>query len=334
MTGLQLVWYAVIVLFTVAYTVLAGIDLGLGLWLAAARDDTTRKGLFGGIGPIWDGNQVWLIAIGALLFTVFPPVYASLFSGFYLPVMAALFALIVRAVSIDFGLRATSPPLRARWAAGVWGGTLAAVLLLGVLFGDILRGLPLDATGNIPGTVGVVLHPFGLLCGALGVALVALYGATYAAWKGDDVLAARARRWMVGTWFPMAALLLAAVISAVAALPHLTENYRAFPALWLVPALGGAAALAVPLFRGARAFAAMVAALVLLLAAGVAGLFPRLVPAVPEAARSLTIANAAAGPKSLSVMLIILAVTLPLVVLGFIWSYRLFGGRLTAEEHY
>lgn len=338
MTTLQIIWAGIIALSIVAYTVLAGIDLGQGFYFSLARNDSERRQLFGGIGPFWDGNQVWLIGIGGLLFTVFPPVYAAVFSSLYLPVMLTLFALIVRAVAIDFGLRGTDERQRAGWGYAVATSSLVAVALFGILLGHVLRGLTLEPNGVFAPVTRESLHPFALLTGASSLALLALYGAVYLAWKADGELQARAVRWARGAWTFLVLLLLATLIIAVVSYPHLTRNYRSVPGLWVLPALGLAAVASVALWNALgwrkTAYYSAVIAIVLLLGSVVVALFPILIPVRDNPAQSVTIATAAAAPTALRVMLIITCITLPVVILGFIWIYRLFGGKISAEAHY
>lgn len=338
MITVQTIWFGVIAVFLVGYTVLAGIDLGLGVLMIFARNDQERKTLFGGISPFWDGNQVWLIAVGALLFTVFPPVYALVFSSFYPFVLLALFALIVRAVSIEIGIRSTDERSRRYWGIAVAVGGATAVFLFGVIFGNILRGLPLDMHGAYTGTYRGLLNSFALLTGGVNLAMLTVHGATYLAWKADGKVVERARQWVRGAWMLFVLFLLTTFVFAVVSHPHLTRNYRAIPALWLLPSLGIVAVLALGLWNKLAyrkiAFFTSASAIMLLLGAVVVGLFPTLVPARGNLTQSLAIANTASSSTSLIAMLIITGITMPLVILATIWSYRLFGGKISTEQHY
>lgn len=236
MSILQSIWFGLIALLFAGYAVLDGFDLGVGIWHPFTRGERERRTLLNAIAPFWDGNEVWLLTAGGALFAAFPPVYAGVFSGFYLALMLLLLALILRAVSIEFRAHESTPAACKRWDAAFTLGSLVAVLLLGVALGNILRGIPLDAEGNYTGTFFGLLNPFALLVGVLNLALVATHGALYLVMKTDGPLAERARGWAKAAW--SACLPLAAATVIIAAMqPHLRANYTAAPVLWALPAL-------------------------------------------------------------------------------------------------
>ena len=338
MIALQVIWFILLAFLLVGYTTLAGFDLGIGGLQLFARSHAERGKLFAAIGPFWDGNEVWLIAVGGALFAAFPPVYATIFSGFYIALMLALFALIVRAVSIDFGAKAESETGRAYWSLVVALGSLLAVLLFGVALGNLLRGLPLDAHGEYAGTVYTLLNPFALLLGVLNLAMILGHGALYLAMKTSGELSARARHWASIAWGVYLPLALASINAAAYAYPHLLRNFRTTPAFWLVPA---AAILAIILFglwnrRGLLrpAFLASASAIILLLASAAIALFPNLIPALGDPARSLTIYNASSSHLTLKVMFIVALIGMPLVIGYTVWVYRMFSGEVKEGAHY
>ncbi|HEX2950080.1 MAG TPA: cytochrome d ubiquinol oxidase subunit II, partial [Armatimonadota bacterium] len=250
----------------------------------------------------------------------------------------ALLALIVRAVSIEFGIRSTDIDRRHYWGVAVGVSSSIAIFLLGAVLGNILRGLPLNQHGEYAGTQWNLLNAFALLTGGLNLVMLATYGATYVSWHADDLVKKRSRQWVHGGWALYVLFLLLVVGFALASSPHLLRNYRLIPALWILPSLGIAAVLAIGLWnvlqRGKTAFFTSAFAIVILLLTVVTSLFPTLVPARGAILRSLTIANAASSPTSLVTMLVITAITMPLVILSIIWSYRLFGGKINTEQHY
>lgn len=337
MSILQTIWFGLIALLFAGYAVLDGFDLGVGMWHLFTRGERERRTLLNAIAPFWDGNEVWLLTAGGALFAAFPPVYASVFSGFYLALMLLLLALIVRAVAIEFRAHETSPAAWLRWDAAFALGSLVAVLLLGVALGNILRGIPLDAGGNYTGGFFGLLNPFALAVGVLNLAMIATHGALYLVVKTEGPLAERARGWAKIAWIaylPLAAM----TVFAAFRYGHLQVNYLAHPVLWAVPALGLIAIILAGVWNGAgqpgRAFAASAAGIVLLLASAAAALFPTLVPALGHPAWSLTAHNASSTALTLKTMLI-MAVSGMVLVLGYtVWVYRTFRGKARWDEGY
>jgi len=338
MSALQIIWFALIAILLVGYTILDGFDLGVGIWYLTVREEATRRTLMGAIAPFWDGNEVWLLTAGGATFAAFPPVYASVFSGFYLALILVLLALILRAVSIEFRAREWVPALRARWDLAFGVGSALAVLLFGVAFGNLMRGLPLDAEGNFTGNFFTLLNPFALLIGVLNVAMIAMHGALYVALRTEGELQDRATGWarLAGQlYLPLAAV---TVVVAIFTQPHLLANYLALPVLWIAPALALAAIIAALSWNRQRkcgpAFAASSTGIALLLVSAVSGLFPTLVPALQHPDWNLTIANSSSSQLTLTVMLIVAVVGMAVVASYTIWVYRTFGGKMREEIHY
>lgn len=336
MTALQITWFWLIGFFVIGYTVLAGFDLGLSMLALSARDGRERKATLAGLGPFWDGNEVWLIGAGALLFAVFPPVYAALFSGFYVLFMLALLGLIVRAVSIEFA-RTASPAGLTVWIVMAGLGAALSTFLFGVIVGNVLRGVPLDAQGVFIGTQWELLNPFALLVGMLNLVMIATHGALYLAWKGEGRLAAKARATAQGVWSLYLALAVVVMVMAAVFYPHLTRNYRMAPALWLVPLFTLGVIFATGAFnlqrRGAAAFFSSALAIAALLGTLALTLFPTLVPAL-NPALTLTVRNSSSSHLSLLAMLIITLIGMPIVIGYTAWVYRAFGGRIGEESGY
>lgn len=336
MTALQITWFWLLGFFVIGYTVLAGFDLGLSMLALSARDVRERRAMLAGLGPFWDGNEVWLIGAGALLFAVFPPVYAALFSGFYVLFMLALLGLIVRAVSIEFA-RTASPVGLTVWMVMAGLGAVLSTFLFGVVVGNVLHGVPLDVRGVFTGTQWELLNPFALLVGVLNLAMIATHGALYLAWKGEGRLATKARAAAQGSWALYLALAVVVMVMAAVWYPHLTRNYTEVPALWLAPVLTLGLIFAAGAFnlrrRGARAFYSSVLAITALLGTLALTLFPILVPAL-NPALTLTIRNASSSHLSLLAMLIITLIGMPIVIGYTAWVYRAFGGRIGEESGY
>jgi cytochrome d ubiquinol oxidase subunit II len=336
MTALQVTWFVLVGVLLTGYALLDGFDLGVGLFYLGARGDRERRLLLNAVGPVWDGNEVWLLTGGGALFAAFPPVYATVFSGFYLAMMLVLLALILRAVAIEFRGKVDHASWKGGWDRAFAVGSVLAALLFGVAVGNVLRGVPLDADGNFAGSFVGLLNPYALLAGLLGLAMVATHGALYIALKTDGSLAARARGWAAVASVIYLLLFVAAACWTVLGQPHLVESYARAPVLWALPGLaaGGMVAIQVFVRRSApgKAFAASCLSIVALMATAGAGLFPRWVPARGDLSLSLTISNSSSSEKTLGTMLVLAGIGMPMVIAYTVYVYRTFSGKVVLDE--
>ena len=336
MPDLGSIWFVLIGVLLLGYAVLDGFDLGVGIIQPyVARSDDERHVVHLSIGPVWDGNEVWLLTAGGALFAAFPLVYATVFSGFYLALVLLLGALIVRAVAIEFGEQLAAPGWRNAWSWAFVVGSLLPPILLGVAVGNVIRGLPLDADGLYRGGLIGLLTPFPLLVGLLVAAFAATHGALWLVVKTEGEVAARARRAATAGWLVEAGLW----VVTTAAAPFLAPGHWAVigqPIGWLGPIVAAVGLAGVPLaLRGGRSLVALAASAVAM--AGMigtlgAGLYPNLVPALDEPARSLTIARAASSDLSLTVMLAIAVVAVPMVLAYTAFIYWRFRGKVQPDE--
>ncbi|KPJ49241.1 MAG: cytochrome D oxidase subunit I [candidate division Zixibacteria bacterium DG_27] len=338
MSFLQVTWYFLIGLFLLVYAILDGFDLGVGFWYLFSKRNRDRRLMRNAIGPVWDGNEVWLLTGGAAIFAAFPEVYATVFSGFYLALMLVIFALIFRAVSIEFRGKLDTPGWGNFWDATFGIGSILPALLFGVAVGNILRGLPLDSVGNFAGTFFTLLNPYALLIGLLGLAMFVTHGALYLVLRTNAELSAKAKRWAHRAWWLYLILFIIAALLTMTTRPQLLLNYNAVPVLWILPFLSLLVIILIGVFnrqgRAKPAFAASVLSIVGLMALCAAGLFPNMVPALGTPELSLTLVNASSSPLTLWTMLVIAVVGMPLVVIYTIWAYRTFGGKVELEEGY
>ncbi len=329
-TFLQNAWFLLIGILLAGYSVLDGFDLGVGvLFPFLARTDDERRTLANAIGPVWDGNEVWLLAGGGALFAAFPPAYATVFSGFYLALMLVLLALILRAVSLEF--RAHDPARRKLWEAAFVGGSFVPALLFGVAMGNVVGGVPLDARTEFAGTFFTLLRPLPLAFGLLGLAAFLLHGATYAALKTEGPLRERARKAARAAAAAVAVAFLLSFIAVWITLPEAIESLRAWifaDLLWVSLAF---TIVAVNKGKDGRAFAFSSA--VFLGLWGVVGAihYPNLVRAT-DPALSLTLANSSSSPLALKAMLIIALIGMPLVVGYTVFAYRVFKGKVKLDS--
>jgi len=335
MSHLQMIWFALIAALLVLYAILGGADLGAGVLQLFTPPGRQRNAALKAIGPFWDGNQVWLVLLGGASFAAFPPVYAAIFSGFYLALILLVLALIFRAVSIE--IPAHQPPEGSEryWDFGLGAGSLLAALLLGVAFGNILRGIPLTQQGDYAGTFFGLLNPFAVLIGVVNVAMLATHGGVFLQLRTLSDLRDPARKRALWAWALYLPLLIAAII-VTARRGHLLVNYAADPVLWIVPGLGVvmvALTGALSIWRKPRlAVAASTTGIALVLASAAIGLYPVLVPALGNPALSLTAANASSSPLTLKSMLVIALLGLPLVAVYTTWLHRVFGGETADAE--
>jgi cytochrome d ubiquinol oxidase subunit II len=329
-TMLQTTWFILIGVLLAGYTVLDGFDLGVGLLLPfLAKNEEDKKALFRAIGPFWDGNEVWLLAGGGALFAAFPSAYATVFSGFYPALMAVLFSLIFRAVSLEF--RGHDPKRRGFWEGAFFTGSFLPALLFGVALGNIVQGIPLNVGMEFTGTFFTLLRPFPLAVGLLGLSTLLLQGTTYAVLKTEGELKARAKRLAGGLWWIEAGLFLHALVMSFIYLPQAKNNALA----WLAAAvfLVSLAMLNAALTWAKDTLAFLATSLSLLSLWGIVGAvqYPVLVRA-SEPALSLTAANVSSSPLTLRIMLFIALIGLPLVITSTALLYRVFKGRVKPEK--
>lgn len=334
---LNTIWFALVGLLFTGYVILDGFDLGVGvLHLAAARTDTERRVFLNAIGPVWDGNEVWLVTGGGALFAAFPAVYATVFSGFYLAFMALLCALIFRAVAIEFRSKHPSPRWRRFWDFSFAGGSLFSSLLIGIAMGNIAWGVPIDARGEFAGRFVGLLHPYALLMGVTTVALFAMHGAIYLVLKTEGEFHARLRAWV--NPLIIAFILCYAILTLATLLyvPHVTEAFRREPWFFalVIPVVLAIANIPREMNRDKAFFAFLSSggAMLGLMAIFGLGMYPHLVFSNPQPQHSLTILNAASSQKTLGIMLTIALIGVPVVLAYSASIYYIFRGKVRLDR--
>jgi cytochrome d ubiquinol oxidase subunit II len=332
------IWFVLFVVIIAGYLVLDGFDMGVGiLHLFVAKTDEERRITLNSIGPVWDGNEVWLILGGGVLFAAFPLAYASLFSGFYLAMMLVLLVMILRTVAIEFRSKRPGAGWRKTWDFVFWLSSLVLALLLGVAFGNVLSGVPIDAQGNMQVSLFQLLTPFALLVGLTTVAMFALHGGIYLALKTEGELQARVRHAIPRAMPIFFVLNTLVVIAMLLFRDQITARYLSSPWLVVFPA---AALLALVvawyMLRQSRDFAAFIASgamIGLLLASGGIGLFPNLLISTTDPANNLTIFNAASASNTLTVMLVMALIGMPIALLYTVGVYYFFRGKTRLDPH-
>lgn len=322
---LTTVWFLLIALLWIGYFVLEGFDFGVGVLLPVlGRSDDDRRRILATIGPVWDGNEVWLIVAGGATFAAFPEWYATLFSGFYLPLFLILVALILRGVAIEYRGKSDNP--RA-WDRAMVFGSLVPAFLWGVAFANIVRGVPLDADHEYTGTLFTLLNPYALLGGLATLALFTLHGAVFLVLRTDGDLRTRAsalaRRLAVG------ALVVGGVFLLVT---QLTVGRAATWAAVAVAAAGIAVSLLATLRgRDGWAFTASAVAIIAAVVTLFGSLWPNVMPAL-DPANSLNVYNASSTPYTLTVMTWVAAIFTPIVLIYQGWTYWVFRRRVTGAR--
>jgi cytochrome d ubiquinol oxidase subunit II len=326
-------WFLLIgVLFT-GFFVLEGFDYGVGILLPfLGKDDDERRVIINAIGPFWDGNEVWVIAAGAAMFGAFPHWYETLFSGFYLALVFLLLALIGRGVAFEFRSKDARPGWRKFWDWMIFVGSFVPALLWGVAFGNLARGVPIDAKMNYAGDFFGLLNPYALLVGLFALSGMMLHGATFLMLRTEGDIAERVHGAANKLWLPAIVLYIIALIASALATDLLTR-----PTMPLVSAIiGGIALLAVYwLLRNQRAgwaFAMTAVTIVASVATFFLTLYPRVMISTLKPEWSLTIHNASSSPYTLTVMAIVAVIFVPIVLVYQGWTYYVFRQRVSRKS--
>lgn len=333
---LNATWFVLVgVLFT-GYALLDGFDLGVGALHLFTRKDEHRRIMLNAIGPVWDGNEVWLVTGGGALFAAFPLAYATVFSGFYLAFMLLLVALIFRAVAIEFRSKQPMAWWRRMWDFGFAAGSVLSSFLIGVAMGNIAWGVPIDARGEFAGTFLGLLHPYALLLGITTVALFMMHGALYVVMKTEGELHTMARGWINHSIIFFIICYAITTMATLLYVPHMAARVRAHPWLFSVALVNMLAIANIPREihhgRDFRAFLSSAMAMIALMTLFGLEMFPHLVLANPSPENSLTIYNAASSPKTLANMLTIALIGVPVVLAYTISIYWIFRGKVKLDK--
>ncbi len=330
---LNTLWFILITVLFVGFFVLEGFDYGVGILLPIlGKGDTERRMIVNTIGPLWDGNEVWMLTAGGAMFAAFPMWYATMFSGFYLALVLMLFALIMRGVSFEFRSKNKHPRWRAFWDWSIFFGSLVPALLWGVALGNLLQGVPIDANMNYVGDFFSLLSPFTLLTGVFTVVLATLHGAVFLSGKLGDDLADRSRKAAWRLWLVTVPLAIVTIIGLDLA-TDIIAHLGVVPGV--VPLTGLIALLASGWFirnkNDGWAFASTAVAIAFAIVTVFMTLYPRVMISSLNPAWSLTIYNASSTPYTLSVMTVVALIFVPIVLIYQGWTYYIFRKRITRQ---
>ncbi|MEY9913472.1 cytochrome d ubiquinol oxidase subunit II [Catenulispora sp. MAP12-49] len=323
--SLNELWFVLIAVLWCGYFVLEGFDFGVGMLLPVlGRDDTERRVLINTIGPVWDGNEVWLLVAGGATFAAFPMWYATLFSGFYLPLLLILVALIIRAVAFEYRGKRPEAAWRARWDWCIIAGSAVPAMLWGVAFGNIVRGVAIDAHQHYTGGFWALLNPYALLGGLTTLSVFLLHGAVFLALKTTGEIRQRAAR--------TAARIGPAAVVAAGGFLLWTEIHQGKPAAMVIAAVA-AAGLVGTVVANARgregwAFTGTAVAIGATTVALFVTLYPNVMPSTTAAANNLTVHNASSSHYTLQIMSVVAVLFTPLVLLYQGWTYWVFRRRI------
>jgi cytochrome d ubiquinol oxidase subunit II len=336
---METIWFALWGVLWGVYFWLDGFDLGLGsLMPVLAKSEADKKVIYNSMGPFWDGNEVWLLTAGGVTFAAFPTTYAVMFSSLYTPLLIILFALILRGVSFELRSHFESDRMKALWDACLVVGSLLPALLFGVAFANIFAGLPIDRMGDqlmMRGGLLTLINWYGLLGGVLFLLLFWVHGSIWLAIKTEGELQARAAKTARCLWV---ALVLVAVAFLVATwfATDLWSNYLSFFPLLIVPLICVAALLSVGwlMVQGKWWPAWFASGLTIFTATafGVIGLYPNMIPSTISPEYSLTAFNSASSPLTLTIMLVVALIFVPIVLLYQLWAYRTFRDKVTPDK--
>jgi cytochrome d ubiquinol oxidase subunit II len=341
------IWFCLVALILAGYVVLDGFDIGVGilhLWLG--RTDAERRAVMRSIGPVWDGNEVWLLAAGGTLYFAFPALYASSFSGFYLPLMMVLWLLILRGISLEFRSHVGGPVWPVLWDAGFAIASILLAIFYGAALGNVVRGVPLDPAGRFFEPLWTTFRPSGqtgildwytILLGVAAFAVLALHGATWLAFKTEGQLHDRSVRALMLLWVPVALLTAVITFASFRLLPYLMLGFRERPWGAIFPVLAIAGLLGIFWFTRMRehayAFGASCAYLVGMLTSVAFSLYPSLLPSSTNPLYGgLTISNAKAGDYGLKIGLVWWIFGMALASGYTLYTYRNFADKVRVED--
>jgi cytochrome d ubiquinol oxidase subunit II len=332
---LNTIWFALVGFLFTGYAVLDGFDLGVGALHLFTKTDEERRLFLNAIGPVWDGNEVWLVTGGGALFAAFPRAYATVFSGFYMAFMLFLFGLIFRAVAIEFRSKQPMRWWRKTWDISFSISSILSSFVVGVALGNIIWGIPIDSQGEFAGSFWGLFHPYTILVGITTVALFMMHGAIYVVLKTEGELHDKVRGWVNNTIILFIICYVTTTMVTLIFVPQMVHYFRQEPVLFIIPFLNMLAIANIPREvihgRDFLAFLSSCAAMIALMTIFGIGMYPNIVYSNPLPEHSLTIYSAASSAKTHQIMLIIAIIGVPLVIAYTISIYWIFRGKVKMD---
>jgi cytochrome bd ubiquinol oxidase subunit II len=333
---LNVVWFVLVGVLLTGYAILDGFDLGVGALHLLVKGDEKRRLMLNSIGPVWDGNEVWLVVGGGALFAAFPHVYATVFSGFYTAFMLLLFVIIFRAVAIEFRSKYEGERWRRNWDRAFSIASIFIALLMGVALGNIIQGVPVSADKELYWSFWDKINGYSVLVGITTVALFMMHGSIYAHLKTEGELQKQIKGWIQNTIIFFVICYVTVTMATLIYLPHMIDVFKEYPIFFLIAVLNMLAIANIPreVHRGKEfmAFLSSCVSIALLMALFAIGMFPNLVPSTLDAAYSLNIYNAASSRKTLEIMFTMALIGMPFVLAYTIGVYWVFRGKVKLNK--
>jgi len=330
------IWYIIFVFLMIGYAVLDGFDLGAGALHLFAKTDLERRTILSAIGPVWDGNEVWLVVIGGALFAGFPAAYAAIFSAFYNPMMLLIFCLIFRAVSIEFRSKVENKTWRMLWDMAFSFGSIGIALSLGLVLGNFVQGIPVNEEGEFLSDSRHHLHGYSLLVAITTLALFMMHGSLYLLLKTEGVFQQNIRKWAMRSlsFFVVCYLLLTA--STALFMPHMLGKVVEQPLLIAISVVNIILMVTIGVFikqkKEMKAFLSSAACIALLITVYAIGSYPVLLRASNHLEDSLTVFNSVSSDYTLKVLLFVVCLGMPLAVLYMVHTYKVFRGKVKEDS--
>jgi cytochrome bd ubiquinol oxidase subunit II len=333
---LEFSWFTIFVLLVTGYSILDGFDLGVGILHLFSKKDEERRLMLNSIGPVWDGNEVWLVTAGGALFAGFPIIYATLCSAFYLPIMILLSGIIFRAVAIEF--RSKQPMAWWRWMWDIF-FTIASLIItlsLGLAVGNLIRGIPLDANKEFVGNTMDLLHPYALLVGLMAVALFTMHGSIYLMMKTEGEFHEKMRRWVNPSIISFIILYAITTMATLIYMPHMTDTIKERPFFFVIALINMLAIANIPreIYKGRDylAFACSCLNIICLIALYAIGSYPHVVRAINDpAVYSISLYDGASSRKTLEILHLMAFIGMPLVIAYTTIVYYIFRGKVKLD---
>ncbi|MDX2175971.1 MAG: cytochrome d ubiquinol oxidase subunit II [Candidatus Sumerlaeia bacterium] len=333
---LNIIWFLLVGVLLVGYAILDGFDLGVGALHLFSKGDLERRTMLNAIGPVWDGNEVWLVTGGGALFAAFPHAYATAFSGFYLAFMILLCCLIFRAVAIEFRSKEPMAWWRKTWDAAFSVSSIVASILFGVAVGNLVMGMPIGADKEYAGGFFDLLRPYALLVGVFNLSMFAMHGAIYVYLKTEGPLQEKSKKWIIHTVALFVVMYVLTTIATLVSQPAMLENFQRYPWAWGIVVVNVLAIANIPRSvyynQPGRAFLSSCVTVTMLIALLGVGIFPNLIPSTLNPEWNLDIYNAASSQKTLKIMLIIAVMGVPVVLAYTASIYWIFRGKVKLSQ--
>lgn len=334
---LKILWYFVLCTSVVAYVVLDGFDLGVGMLNIFTKKDIERRIMLNAIGPVWDGNEVWIVIVGGALLAGFPAAYATLCSAFYTPLMIFLAGIIFRAVAIEFRSKLPHSKWRSCWDWVFFLGSFIITFVVSVLLGNLVVGIPLDEHGDFFGAFWTFFTPYTILVGITGIALFMMHGAIYLNMKTEGEFHEKARKWSTRCMIFFIIAYVCLTLATLIGKPHMNLPMKDMPYLYAIAVLAMLCIANIPRMLRKRfdgwAFVSSCFSIAFLFALFGLGTFPILIRStVNPDFNSITIYNSASTEVTLKILLIIAGIGVPLVLAYGFWIYRIFKGKVKLDK--